>query len=107
MDTTVSSVGLDTLSIDSASLFRSCGLLMQVWWAVNSDSRSRVYAHNVARKATLELTNGGIQAAVLSLGADGSGHVWMGHQGGLVQVWCAACQCPICQWSGMCPADIR
>ncbi len=80
---------------------------MQVWWAVNSNSRSRVYAHNVAKGATLELPTGGIQAAVLSLGADGSGHVWVGHQGGLVQVWCAACQRPICQWSGMCPADIR
>ncbi|KAL0046815.1 hypothetical protein WJX82_010624 [Trebouxia sp. C0006] len=79
----------------------------QVWWAVNSSSRSRVYAHNVAKGSTLELPNGGIQPAVLSLGTDGSGHVWMGHQGGLVQVWCAACQCPICQWSGMCPADIR
>ncbi|KAL0037083.1 hypothetical protein WJX77_012077 [Trebouxia sp. C0004] len=79
----------------------------QVWWAVNSNSRSMVYAHNVAKGATMELPNGGIQSAVLSLGADGSGHVWIGHQGGLVQVWCAACQCPICQWSGMCPADIR
>ena len=82
---------------------------MQVWWTLSSNgtSTSRVYAHDVAKQTTTELPGTGTTAAVLALAADGSGHVWMGHQGGLVQVWCAVCQRQICDWSDMSPNDVR
>ena len=70
-------------------------------------SKSGVYAHDVAKATTTQLSDSNCNAAVLSLGVDGSGRVWMGHKGGLVQVWCTVFQSPICQWSQLCPTDIR
>ena len=66
-----------------------------------------MYVHDVASAKTVELPDIGSNAAVCCLGADRLGHVWLGHAGGLVQVWCAVHKHPICRWSSMSQADIR
>ena len=80
---------------------------LQVWWTLEREHKSRVYTHDMAKNVTAELLDIGSDAAVISLGVDGAGRVWMGHRGGLVQVWCAVTHCRLCHWSHMSPANIR
>ena len=68
----------------------------QVWWTLRDDKNSKVFAHDVAKGITTELPDIHSDATVSCLGLDRAGRVWMGCQGGLVQVWCPVFQKPIC-----------
>ncbi len=68
----------------------------QVWWTLRDDSNSTVFAHDVAKGVTTELPDICSDATVSCLGLDRAGRVWMGCQGGQVQVWCPVFQRPIC-----------
>ncbi len=65
---------------------------MQVWWTLKGDSNSTVYAHDVAKGITTELPDICSDATISCLGLDRAGRVWMGCQGGLLQVWCPVFQ---------------
>ena len=80
---------------------------LQVWWTLAAGRNSRLYTHDLGTAITTELPDVGTDATILSLSADGAGRVWMGHQNGLVQAWCANFQSPICQLTKMSAADVR
>ena len=66
----------------------------------------RVCVHSVVDGTTSELSSKG-DAAILSMGVDGCGRVWLGHQGGCVQVWCSVYHTHITQESHLTSADVR
>ena len=80
---------------------------LQVWWTLGGDNSGGVSVYNVLDGTTLELPRCGMTAAVLSMGVDGSGRVWLGIQGGLLQVWCPVYLTLIAQQSCMMLADVR
>lgn len=86
-------------------MYLCCGL--KVWWAVEGDNSGRVYVHNVFEGTTQQLPCCGTTAAVLSMGIDGSGRVWLAFQQGLLQVWCSLYHTLVAQQSSMMMADIR
>ena len=67
----------------------------------------RVCVHSVDDNTTTELLCSKSDAAILSMGIDGSGRVWLGHQGGLVQVWCSMYHTLITQESLLTSANVR
>ncbi|KAL0046747.1 hypothetical protein WJX82_009051 [Trebouxia sp. C0006] len=84
------------LYIDPVAEHQSLAGLGQVWWTLRDDSNSTVFAHDVAKGVTTELPDICSDATVSCLGLDRAGRVWMGCQGGQVQVWCPVFQRPIC-----------
>ncbi|DBA75584.1 TPA: hypothetical protein ACH3X2_009138 [Trebouxia sp. C0005] len=80
---------------------------IEVWWTLRDDSTSTVYAHDVAEGITTELPDICSDATVSCLGLDRAGRVWMGCQGGLLQVWCPVFQTPICHGQALSAVSIR
>ncbi|KAL0036873.1 hypothetical protein WJX77_003215 [Trebouxia sp. C0004] len=95
------------LYIDPVAEHQSLAGLGQVWWTLRDDSNSTVYAHDVAKGITTELPDICSDATVSCLGLDRAGRVWMGCQGGLLQVWCPVFQRPICQGQALSAVSIR
>ena len=91
-----------------------CGLpskyvpFVKVWWTVRADKTSKVCVYSVLDGMTHKLPCcGNTTAAVLSMSVDGSGRVWLSHQGGLLQVWCSLYHMPITQKCHIMLADVR
>lgn len=84
-------------------------VLSQVWWCLTSLASSKIFAHDLATAVTSELQSvqGDKGAVVSCMHMDAQGYVWMGFQGGVVQVWDADRRACLCQAVDEEPAAIR
>ena len=51
--------------------------------------------HNLATDAVTELEDARKEPPVSFMHHDGQGHVWLGHKGGMVRVWCESSLTPV------------
>ena len=78
-----------------------------MWWTLGGDKTGRVFAYNVLDGTARELPRCATTATILSVGIDASGRVWLGVQGGLLQVWCSVYLTLIAEQPHMMLTDVR
>ncbi|DBA69568.1 TPA: hypothetical protein ACH3X2_012650 [Trebouxia sp. C0005] len=71
------------------------GTMGHVWWYIAGAVGGNLYMHNLATDAVTELEDARKEPPVSFMHHDGQGHVWLGHKGGMVRVWCESSLTPV------------
>lgn len=81
--------------------------LLQVWCYVTTVTWGRLFMHDLATGAAVELEGARSEPAVLAIHQDSKGFIWLGHKGGLVRVWSEAARRPVCPVKKCFHSEIR
>ena len=81
--------------------------LPQVWCYVTTVTWGRLFMHDLATGAAVELEGARSEPAVLAIHQDSKGFIWLGHKGGLVRVWSEAARRPVCPVKKCFHSEIR
>ena len=81
--------------------------LLQVWCYVTTVTWGRLFMHDLATGAAVELEGARSEPAVLAIHQDNKGFIWLGHKGGLVRVWSEAARRPVCPVKKCFHSEIR
>ena len=80
---------------------------LQVWCYVTTVTWGRLFMHDLATGAAVELEGARSEPAVLAIHQDSKGFIWLGHKGGLVRVWSEAARRPVCPVKKCFHSEIR
>ena len=86
---------------------RTPAALLQVWCYVTTVTWGRLFMHDLATGAAVELEGARSEPAVLAIHQDSKGFIWLGHKGGLVRVWSEAARRPVCPVKKCFHSEIR